>query len=68
MIKVCANGKSFELDDGATVVDALGVLGIKNQKYIAVEQNGAIVPSDAFAGTVLSDGDILEVITPMGGG
>ena len=35
---------------------------------IAVEKNGEIVPKASYDSTVLKDGDILEVVSFVGGG
>lgn len=35
---------------------------------VAVEKNGLIVPRAAFAATQLTDEDILEIVTFVGGG
>ena len=37
-------------------------------KRIAVEKNGEIVPKAAYADTVLEDGDVVEVVSFVGGG
>ena len=37
-------------------------------KRIAVEINGDIVPKAAYAATVLKDGDVVEVVSFVGGG
>ena len=39
-----------------------------DQKRIAVEKNGDIVPKAAYADTVLQDGDVVEVVSFVGGG
>lgn len=35
---------------------------------IAIEQNGEIVPRAQYAKTLLSDGDVIEVVSFVGGG
>lgn len=37
-------------------------------KRIAVERNGEIVPKARYAETILMDGDVLEVVSFVGGG
>ena len=37
-------------------------------KRIAVEKNGEIVPKAAYGTTVLQDGDVLEIVSFVGGG
>lgn len=35
---------------------------------IAVEKNGSIVPKASYKDTILEDGDVLEVVSFVGGG
>ncbi|MBR5430609.1 MAG: sulfur carrier protein ThiS [Firmicutes bacterium] len=37
-------------------------------RRVAVERNGVIVPKSAYADTVLADGDVIEVVSFVGGG
>ncbi len=37
-------------------------------KRIAVERNGEIVPKTNYATTILQDGDVIEVVSFVGGG
>ena len=37
-------------------------------RRIAIELNGDIVPKAAYADTVLSDGDVIEIVSFVGGG
>ena len=37
-------------------------------RKIAVERNGEIVPRGAHDGTLLADGDRLEIVVAVGGG
>ena len=37
-------------------------------KRIAVEKNGDIVPKAAYGDTVLLDGDVVEIVSFVGGG
>lgn len=36
--------------------------------HIAVERNGEIVPRGSFAGTMLRDSDVIEIVRFVGGG
>ncbi|MDO5335140.1 MAG: sulfur carrier protein ThiS [Coriobacteriia bacterium] len=64
MIRV--NGEELSLA-GKTLLDFL-----KEASYdptrIAVERNGDIVPKRAYAETILEDGDLIEVVSFVGGG
>ena len=52
---------------GMTVSDYLQTTTY-DPKRIAVERNGDIVPKAAYAETRLADGDVLEVVSFVGGG
>lgn len=39
-----------------------------DSRRIAVERNGEIVPKAQYADTLLCDGDVLEVVSFVGGG
>ncbi len=39
-----------------------------DEKRVAVERNGAIVPKANYAETILADGDEIEVVSFVGGG
>lgn len=64
MVKI--NGEFLDID-GKTLAEYLTAAGF-DQRRVAVERNGAIVPKAAYAETVLSDGDSLEVVSFVGGG
>ena len=53
--------------EGATVFDYLCQNGY-DPKRVAVEKNGEILPKSAFDSTILSDGDVVEVVSFVGGG
>jgi len=61
------NGEQTEVRDGILLKDFLQQNGYRLQ-VIAVERNLKIVPKDAYASTVLQDGDDVEVVSFMGGG
>ena len=48
--------------------DVAQVNGRARPARVACELNGAIVPRDAYAATVLRAGDVLEVVRFVGGG
>ena len=64
MVKV--NGENFDIA-GQTVTEFLSHQNY-DLKKIAVERNEEIVPKKQYDTTVLQDGDILEVVSFMGGG
>ena len=61
------NGSVAEAPEGATLEGLIGRLGLPAAR-IAVERNGEIVPRGQYAGVVLAEGDVIEVVTLVGGG
>ncbi|MFQ5860538.1 MAG: sulfur carrier protein ThiS [Dehalococcoidia bacterium] len=67
MIRITVNGKPRELD-GATELPAfLQSLGVDIQ-FVAVAYNGEVLDREAYGRIVIQDGDVLEVVRPVGGG
>ena len=67
MIQVTVNGKAHRFDRPVEVAALLSTLNLVGKK-VAVERNGEIVPRSAHAGTLLADGDALEIVVAVGGG
>ncbi|MFU1479143.1 sulfur carrier protein ThiS [Roseovarius sp. C7] len=65
-MKLIVNASPREVQ-ASTLDAALGELGFEPQAT-ATALNGAFIPRDARAETVLNDGDRLEVLAPMQGG
>jgi len=61
------NGQRTTLENARTIRDLLAQLGLED-KRIAVERNGEIVPKSSHANTLLAEGDQIEIITAVGGG
>jgi thiamine biosynthesis protein ThiS len=61
------NGEQRTVPDHSTVLGLLESLQIQHQR-VAVELNESIVKKDRYAVTTLNDGDVLEVVSFMGGG
>jgi sulfur carrier protein len=69
-LTVVLNGqmRAFEgLTETASLERVLGELGVKGDR-VAVERNGEIVPRAFWAGTMVGEGDRLEVVHFVGGG
>lgn len=64
MVKI--NGK--ELDYAGKTISEYLTAAKYDSKRIAVECNGEIVPKTKFAEKTLQDGDIVEVVSFVGGG
>lgn len=66
-IKLQVNGQPFELEDGSTANELLEVLEIQHSA-VAVEVNSEICPRDQLSNTPLNSGDVVEVVSLVGGG
>ena len=64
---VTINGHSIGLKSSITIADYLAQNNYKTDR-IAVELNEAILPKDSYASTILKDGDVLEIVSFVGGG
>ncbi|MBO5303243.1 MAG: sulfur carrier protein ThiS [Lachnospiraceae bacterium] len=64
MVKI--NGENLDIA-GRTLFEYLLDAGYDTGR-IAVEKNGDIVPKAAYEKTVFADGDIVEVVSFVGGG
>jgi sulfur carrier protein len=64
---VQVNEQAVETTTGITILDLLKQLDIAT-RHIAVEVNLSIVPFENHGDTILHDGDLLEVVTLVGGG
>jgi sulfur carrier protein len=67
MIRVTVNGAAHRFEPPLDVSALLARLDLAGRK-VAVERNGEIVPRSAHAGTLLADGDALEIVVAVGGG
>lgn len=66
-ITATINGERLELTLGTTV-QQLCERFRADPRHTAVERNLAILPRQAFATTIVAEGDVLEIVTLVGGG
>jgi len=66
-LQVTVNGESLRVPAGASVADLLERLRVATPR-VAVERNREIVPKANYRATVLSEGDVFEVVELVGGG
>jgi sulfur carrier protein len=66
-MRATVNGETQELPEGLTVAGLLKRLGLREGR-VAVERNGAVVKRARHPDEALADGDVLEVVTFVGGG
>jgi thiamine biosynthesis protein ThiS len=67
MINLMVNGKPRVLEDSVDLVAYLLSFGV-NLQHVAVGYNGEVIKKDSFPQIVLRDGDVLEIVRPVGGG
>ena len=66
-MKLVINGEPREVQDGATVSELLRELGIERDR-VAVEVNQAVVPKARHPEHRLAEGDLVEIVSFVGGG
>ncbi len=66
-MRVTVNGAEQELPDGLTIGALLDHLGVRRER-VAVERNGAVVKRALHGKELLSAGDVLEIVSFVGGG
>ena len=66
-MKLRLNGAEREVPDDLTVATLVTWLELVPEQ-VAVERNGTIVRRAGHAATPLTEGDVLEVVTLVGGG
>ena len=66
-MRAMINGEPVELPDGLTVSTLLQHLGVRAER-VAVERNGEVVKQARHGEQRLASGDVLEIVTFVGGG
>ena len=66
-LRITLNGDAHELASPLTVAALLAQLEI-DARRVAVEHNLVVVKRDAFATTMVRDGDEVEIVNFVGGG
>ena len=61
------NGEDKPLEEPTTLLVYLEQEGYKTNR-IAVEKNGEIIPKSCYKETLLHSGDVLEIVSFVGGG
>ena len=67
MINLLVNGKERALEGSVDLETYLNSFGV-NLEYVAVGYNGQVVKKEQFPEVRLLDGDVLEIVRPVGGG
>lgn len=67
MINLMVNGKPRALENSVNLAAYVASFGF-NLQHIAVGYNGEVLRRERFAEVTLRDGDVLEIVRPVGGG
>ena len=67
MINLTVNGKPRPIDDSMNLESYLDSFGL-DLKHVAVGYNGDVLKREQYPEVILQDGDILEIVRPVGGG
>ncbi|MDB9705805.1 sulfur carrier protein ThiS [Pelagibacteraceae bacterium] len=67
MAKIQLNGKKVTIRSKETIYDLLKKLKLNNRK-VAIEHNGVIIPKTSYKKKYLKSNDKLEVVHFIGGG
>ena len=67
MAKIQLNGKKITIKPTTTIYDLLKRFKLNNKK-VAIEHNGIIVPSSNYKKKFIKNNDIVEVVHFIGGG
>lgn len=66
-MNILLNNKKEKINEGMTIDQLIKVKNINN-KYFAVEINEQVVPKSNYRNHVIKNGDVIEIITAIGGG
>ena len=67
MIAVTINGKPVQLEGSVSLEQFLDERDV-NTKFVAVAYNGNVLQKEDYGGIVLNEGDVVEIVQPVGGG
>ena len=67
MINLTVNGKPRSLDKSVDLATYLSSFGV-NLQFVAVGYNGEVIKKELYPEVDLQDGDVLEIVRPVGGG
>ena len=64
---ITLNGKPYSISDGMRISNLLGDLGLL-RPGVAVEVNHEVIPRERHQEVILASGDVVEVVSLVGGG
>jgi len=66
-MKVFLNGKKIKVDNNLTAEQLLANMGYQD-KRIAIEINGEVIPKSELSNKIIVENDKVEIIVAVGGG
>ena len=66
-MKVLLNGKKIKVDNNLTAEQLLANMGYQD-KRIAIEINGEVIPKSELSNKIIVENDKVEIIVAVGGG
>ena len=67
MIEITVNGNISKLDAPTSINEFLVIKGIEGRS-VAVAINSIVIRRTSFDNTIINDGDVVEIVRPVGGG
>jgi sulfur carrier protein len=67
-VRIELNGRRVDLEDRATVADAVAASGATERRGVAVSVEGEVVPRSEWDATPLRDGQQVDVLHAVQGG
>ena len=67
MIEITVNGNISNLDQPTSINEFLKLKGF-GDRSVAVAINSIVIRRTSFDETIINDGDVVEIVRPVGGG
>ena len=67
MIEITVNGNIAKLDQPININEFLVLKGF-GDRSVAVAINSIVIRRTSFEETIINDGDVVEIVRPVGGG
>ena len=67
MIEITVNGNISKLDEPTNINEFLALKGFEGRS-VAVAVNSIVIRRASFSNTIINDGDVVEIVRPVGGG
>ena len=67
MIEITVNGNISKLDAQTSINEFLVIKGFEGRS-VAVAINSIVIRRTSFDNTIINDGDVVEIVRPVGGG